>query len=116
MKKMLHIETRQYPKKERKWPRVEPSLPLGLLDQDIAILPELWPEMAPIYTFYDFRKSHFSDIKSYEVLGDIHAAVTAIGVAVLGFTAKDVGTHSNRGGFAMMMYLAGVPVFTIMKM
>ena len=70
----------------------------------------------PIYTYYDSGKKRFSDIRSYEVLDDICAAVTAIGVAVLGFTADDVGTHSNRGGFAMMMYLAGVPVFTIMKM
>ena len=70
----------------------------------------------PIYTYYDFKKQRFSDIRSYEILDDIRAAVTAIGPDVLGFTANEVGTHSNRGAFAMMMYLAGVPVFTIMKM
>ena len=70
----------------------------------------------PIYTFYDPAKNRFSDLRSYEILDDIKAAVTAIGFDVLGFHADDVGTHSNRGAFAMMMYLSGVPVFTIMKM
>ena len=42
--------------------------------------------------------------------------MTAIGVVVLGSMADDVGSNSNWEEFAMMMYLAGVPVFTIMKM
>ena len=70
----------------------------------------------PIYTYYDFEKKRFSDLRSYEYLSDIRAAVDAIGYEVLGFTSEDVGTHSNRGAFAMMMYLSGVPVFTIMKL
>jgi hypothetical protein len=37
-----------------------------------------------------------------------------IGEDVLGFPAEDIGTHSIRSGGAMAMYLAGVPVFTIM--
>lgn len=32
----------------------------------------------------------------------------------LGFTADDIGTHSLRSAAAMAMYLAGVPVYTIM--
>lgn len=70
----------------------------------------------PIYTFYDEKTKLFSDIRSYEILDTIRAAVEAIGVEVLGFTAAEVGTHSNRGAFAMMLYLAGAPVFTIMKL
>jgi hypothetical protein len=66
----------------------------------------------PVYTFYDGRK--FSHITSTEILHDIRAAVTAIGKHILGFTAADVGTHSNRSGAAMMMNLAGIPTYTIM--
>jgi hypothetical protein len=32
----------------------------------------------------------------------------------LGFSAKEIGLHSARSGAAMAMYLAHVPVFTIM--
>jgi len=70
----------------------------------------------PIYTYYDAATKRFSDLGSHEILDKIRAAVTAIGFDVLGFHAEDVGTHSNRGAFAMMLYLAGVPVFTIMKL
>mmetsp|Transcript_44917 Transcript_44917/g.137163 ORF Transcript_44917/g.137163 Transcript_44917/m.137163 type:complete len:126 (-) Transcript_44917:320-697(-) len=42
------------------------------------------------------------------------AAVTEIGEDVLGFSAKGIGTHSNRSAAAMAMYLANVPVYTIM--
>jgi hypothetical protein len=41
-------------------------------------------------------------------------AARALGEDVLGFPADDIGTHSIRSGGAMAMYLAGVPVFTIM--
>jgi len=41
-------------------------------------------------------------------------AATAIGKDKLGFTANQIGLHSARGRAAMAMYLAGVPVFTIM--
>lgn len=33
---------------------------------------------------------------------------------MLGFHASDIGLHSARSGAAMAMYLAGVPVYTIM--
>jgi len=37
-----------------------------------------------------------------------------MGEAILGFTPDEVGTHSNRAGGAMMMYLSKVPIVTIM--
>jgi hypothetical protein len=40
--------------------------------------------------------------------------VQAIGKDILGFDAFEVGTHSLRSAAAMAMYLAGVPVYTIM--
>lgn len=70
----------------------------------------------PVYTYYDFKNERFSDLRSYEILDTIRAAVTAIGYDILGINASDVGTHSVRGAFAMMLYLAGVPVFTTMKL
>ena len=48
------------------------------------------------------------------VATQLKAAVSRIGEDVLGFSPDDVGTHSLRSGGAMAMYLAGVPVFTIM--
>jgi hypothetical protein len=44
----------------------------------------------------------------------LKAAAKRLGEDVLGFSHSDVGTHSLRSGAAMAMYLAGVPVFTIM--
>ena len=65
-----------------------------------------------VFTYYDGKK--FSYLKNTEYLTDIRAIVDAIGPQVLGFTSKDVGTHSNRAGGAMMMYLAKTPPYTIM--
>mgnify|MGYP003325289281 CR=1 FL=1 len=66
----------------------------------------------PIFTFYDGHR--FSHITSHEILIDIRSAVTGIGEHILGFSAKDVGTHSNRSGGAMMMYLSKENPYTIM--
>jgi hypothetical protein len=68
----------------------------------------------PVYTFYDINTNKFSNISSSEIMTDIRAAVAAIGVNILGFNSTEVGTHSNRAAFAMMHYLAGTPVFTLM--
>ena len=35
---------------------------------------------------------------------------------VLGFLTEEVGTHSNHSGGAMVMFLAGTPVYMIMLM
>ena len=68
----------------------------------------------PVYHFYNFETKRHSDISSNEILDDIRTTVDAIGPDILGFTSKDVETHSNRSGCAMMMYLAGTPIYTIM--
>ncbi len=66
----------------------------------------------PVYTYFNGTK--FSHLASDEYSIDIKAAVDTIGFETLGFTRNDVGTHSNRAGGAMMMYLAKVPHYTIM--
>ena len=68
----------------------------------------------PVYYYYDKTSKKANQITSTEIATDIKAAVDAIGPRILGFTSKDVGTHSNRAGFAMMNYLSGRPVYTIM--
>jgi hypothetical protein len=49
-----------------------------------------------------------------ELLKRLRLAAKSIGPEVLGFSADQIGLHSARSGAAMAMYLAGVPVFTIM--
>jgi hypothetical protein len=49
-----------------------------------------------------------------ELLRKLRLAATSIGPDTLGFTAEQIGLHSARSGSAMAMYLAGVPVCTIM--
>ncbi len=49
-------------------------------------------------------------------LTKIWTAVAALGYEKLGFHLNDVGTHSNRSGGAMGMFLAGTPIYTIMLM
>ena len=66
----------------------------------------------PVYTYFDGAR--FSFLSSSEYLADIRIAVDVIGKDVLGFTSDEVGTHSNRSGGAMMMYLAKTPPYTIM--
>jgi hypothetical protein len=53
-------------------------------------------------------------VTSKLVLTRIRDRVTAIGRDVLGFSAHEVGLHSIRSAAAMAMYLANVPVYTIM--
>ena len=53
-------------------------------------------------------KSIFVQVKSTQTLSHIRNTVSQIGKDVLGFTAKEVGTHSIRSSFAMMLYLQGV--------
>jgi len=49
-----------------------------------------------------------------ELLHRLRLATSSIGSDTLGFTADQIGLHSARSGAAMAMYLAGVPIFTIM--
>jgi hypothetical protein len=55
-------------------------------------------------------------IPSSLILQKIRQAVTTLGQSVLGFSAKEVGTHSNYSGGTMGMFLSGTPVYTIMLM
>jgi hypothetical protein len=55
-------------------------------------------------------------IPSSLILIKIREAVATLGHEMLGFLPEDVGTHSNRSGGAMGMFLAGTPVYTIMLM
>ncbi len=49
-----------------------------------------------------------------ELLKKLRLAATAVGPDILGFTAKEIGLHLARSRAAMAMYLAHIPVFTIM--
>jgi hypothetical protein len=49
-----------------------------------------------------------------QVLSALCAASKAVGSAHLGFEPSKMGTHSLYSGAAMEMYLAGIPVYTIM--
>ena len=53
-------------------------------------------------------------VTSDQVRESLRVACITIGLSKLGFTEDEVGTHSLRSGAAMAMYLAGVPVYTIM--
>ncbi len=49
-----------------------------------------------------------------ELLSKLRMAAASLGPDELSFTPDQIGLHSDRSGAAMAMYLAGVPVFTIM--
>ncbi len=63
------------------------------------------------FLFSNNKKHLFS---GQELLKRLRLVAKSIGPAVLGFTEDQIGLHSARSGAAMAMYLAGVPVFTIM--
>jgi hypothetical protein len=48
------------------------------------------------------------------VISMLRVACATIGSTRLGFEPEEIGTHSLCSGAAMEMYLAGVPVYTIM--
>jgi hypothetical protein len=59
----------------------------------------------------DGTPHHFS---GQVLLNRLRLATNTVGKEKLGFTANQIGLHSARSGAAMVMYLAGVPVFTNM--
>jgi len=75
-----------------------------------------YPGHTPSDPVNKFRLSNDSFIffSGTELLKKLRLAATAVGPDVLGFTMKEIGLHSARSGAAMAMYLAHVPVFTIM--
>jgi hypothetical protein len=69
-------------------------------------------EDTPVCTVW--RHDSRDQITSRQVITTLCAACATIGSARLGFEPDKIGTHSLRSGAAMEMYLAGVPVYTIM--
>jgi hypothetical protein len=49
-----------------------------------------------------------------QLLRQLRLATAALGKDILGFSPTDLGLHSAHNGAAMAMFLAGVPVYTIM--
>jgi hypothetical protein len=70
-----------------------------------------FPDMPINIAFINNRLWH---IPSSMILDVIRRTVKDIGEEKLGFGPDDVGTHSNRSGGAMSMFLSGTPVYTIM--
>ena len=54
------------------------------------------------------KKPKYVQIRSSDILKHIRNTVTQIGEDKLGFTAKEVGTHSIRSSFAMFLHLNGI--------
>ena len=65
-----------------------------------------------VNTFYS--SGNLYHVSGDDMLSSLQAAANAIGESRLGFHPNDIGTHSIRSGAAMGMYLAEVPVYTIM--
>jgi hypothetical protein len=61
-----------------------------------------------------WRHDRCNQITSHQVITTLCAACATIGSACLGFKPDEIGTHSLHSGAAMEIYLAGVPVYTIM--
>ena len=55
-------------------------------------------------------------VKSKQMVENLHDAVQTIGKDVLNIKAEEIGTHSIRSGAAMAMFLGGLPVYLIMLM
>lgn len=53
-------------------------------------------------------------VKATQVLAHIRNTVRQLGPTSLGFTEKEVGTHSIRRSFAMMLHVLGIPSGKIM--
>ena len=60
------------------------------------------------------EKGNSYQITRPQLLKQLRRATSAIGHDVLGFHASDIGLHSAQRGAAMAMYLARVPIYTIM--
>jgi hypothetical protein len=84
-----------------------------------SIVQRIWSyknttQSTTIITFQFAGTTKIHTFMGAELLKRLRFATTSIGSDSLGFTAKEVGLHSAPSGTAMAMYLAHVPVFTIM--
>eukprot|EP00986_Skeletonema_menzelii_P006601 scaffold2523_cov193-Skeletonema_menzelii.AAC.1 len=96
----------------------DPTLCPCILWASVIRRPRSYPKYNPTWpVFMIYDGTRFSHLTSKEYSIDIKAAVDTIGPSILGFTSADVGTHSNRYGGAMMMYLTQKKhPFTIMML
>ncbi len=69
-------------------------------------------EDKPVCTIW--RHGRLKQITSRHTITALCAACASIGSAKLGFEPSEIGTYLLRSGAAMEMYLAGIPVYTIM--
>jgi len=67
----------------------------------------------PVNTFKLANGSMYK-FSGKDLLMHLRRAAMSLGSDNLGYTPDQIGLHSARSGAAMAMYLAGVPVFTIM--
>jgi hypothetical protein len=67
----------------------------------------------PVNTFLH-NNSALHRFTGQELLKRLRIAASTLGPDKLGFQPNQLGLHSARSGAAMAMYLAGVPVFTVM--
>ena len=65
-----------------------------------------------VNSFYSNGKLH--EVTGNDMMKALRGAAASIGKDTLGFEPDEIGTHSIRSGSAMGMYLAEVPVYTIM--
>jgi hypothetical protein len=86
----------------------------------IEVVKHIYSEKVPNQNIPDpqintvMKNGKLTTIPSSMILSRIRSAVKATGKEKLGFTERDVGTHSNRSEGAMGMYLVGTLVYTIM--
>jgi len=86
------------------------------------IILQLWKYNIPPAKFADTPINYVKlegrsfTIPSSIILIRLRQVVSSLGPNRLGFTADEIGTHSNRSGGAMGMFLAGTPVYTFMLM
>jgi hypothetical protein len=86
----------------------------------VKIVRRIYSYNIPFDEFQDTQINFIRSGNSYYTipgpvfLTKIRAAVQMLGHAKLGFHPEDVGTHSNRSGGAMGMFLAGTPIYTIL--
>ncbi len=66
-----------------------------------------------VNTFMDKNNKIYQNSGS-QLLRQLRLATAALGKDILGFSPTDLGLHSAHNGAAMAMFLAGVPVYTIM--
>ena len=87
-----------------------------------AIVTRLWSyegtTMDTKVNTYQYRNAKgklvTTEISSYRIRVKLRVAVKMMGKGTLGFDSTECGLHSIRSGAAMALFLAGVPVLTIM--